>query len=66
MLLCFVLAMFITNDVTLVTVVPLTMLLMRGAAERTLILTLVQETIAANLGSMVTPFGNPQNLYLSS
>lgn len=54
------------NDVTLVTVVPLTMLLMRGAAERTLILTLVQETIAANLGSMVTPFGNPQNLYLSS
>ena len=64
MLLCFVLAMFITNDVTLVTVVPLTILLMRGAAERTLILTLVQETIAANLGSMVTPFGNPQNLYL--
>ena len=66
MLLCFGLAMFITNDVTLVTIVPLTMLLMREAAERTLIRTLVQETIAANLGSMVTPFGNPQNLYLSS
>ena len=66
MLLCFVLAMFITNDVTLVTIVPLTMLLMREAGERTLIRTLVQETIAANLGSMVTPFGNPQNLYLSS
>lgn len=66
MLLCFVLAMFITNDVTLVTIVPLTMLLMKEARERTLILTLVQETIAANLGSMVTPFGNPQNLYLSS
>lgn len=65
-LLCFFFSMFITNDVTLVTVVPVTLLLMEQADEKSLILTLVQETIAANLGSMFTPFGNPQNLYLSS
>ena len=66
MLLCFLLSMFVTNDVALVTVVPLTLLTMMGCSEKAKIQTLVQETIAANLGSMLTPFGNPQNLYLSS
>ena len=63
---CFLLAMFATNDVALITLVPFTLLLMKGAAIKHLTLTVVLETIAANLGSMVTPIGNPQNLYLYS
>ena len=63
---CFLLAMVATNDVALITLVPFTLLLMKGAAVRHLTLTVVLETIAANLGSMVTPIGNPQNLYLYS
>ncbi len=61
---CFLLAMIATNDVALITLAPFTLLLMRGAPIRCLTLTVVLETIAANLGSMVTPIGNPQNLYL--
>ena len=63
---CFLLAMVATNDVALITLVPFTLLLMRGAKMQHLTLTVVLETIAANLGSMVTPIGNPQNLYLYS
>ncbi len=63
---CFLLAMVATNDVALITLVPFTILLMRGAAMKHLTWTVVLETIAANLGSMVTPIGNPQNLYLYS
>lgn len=63
---CFVLAMAATNDVALITLVPFTLMLMAGAAEKHIILTVVLETVAANLGSMVTPIGNPQNLYLYS
>ena len=63
---CFLLAMVATNDVALITLVPFTLLLMQGAAIRHITLTVVLETIAANLGSMVTPIGNPQNLYLYS
>lgn len=62
----FILSMFVTNDVSLITLVPLTLVVFSGLSEDILILTLVEETIAANLGSMLTPFGNPQNLYLSS
>lgn len=62
----FGLSMFITNDVALITFVPLTILLLGGAGQRTLMITVVMETIAANLGSALTPFGNPQNLYLYS
>ena len=61
---CFLLAMVATNDVALITLVPFTLLLMRGAQVKHLTLAVVLETIAANLGSMVTPIGNPQNLYL--
>ncbi len=63
--LSFVLSMFLTNDVTLITVVPFTMMLltMTGTEHQTIFL-LILETLAANLGSMFTPFGNPQNLYL--
>ena len=63
---CFLLAMVATNDVALITLVPFTLLLMKQAGMKHLTLTVVLETIAANLGSMVTPIGNPQNLYLYS
>ena len=64
-LLCFFSSMFITNDVALITFVPFTIILFTasGLMER-LIFTVVLETVAANLGSMLTPVGNPQNLYL--
>lgn len=63
--LCFFSAMFITNDVALITFVPFTLLMlsMAGLNEQAIII-VVLETIAANLGSMLTPVGNPQNLYL--
>lgn len=63
---CFLFSMFITNDVALLTFVPLTIALLAGAGQRALILAVVSETIAANLGSALTPFGNPQNLFLYS
>ena len=64
---CFFSSMLITNDVALLTFVPFTILVYRmvGKEERLMkIVTL--ETIAANLGSMATPVGNPQNIYLYS
>lgn len=61
--LCFFLSMLITNDVALITFVPLTLMLFKGRQEL-LIRTVVLETAAANLGSMATPVGNPQNLYI--
>ncbi len=62
----FGLSMFITNDVALITFVPLTILMLGRTGQRTLISAVVMETIGANLGSALTPFGNPQNLYLYS
>jgi len=63
--LCFFLSMLITNDVALITFVPFTLLIFdKVDNEKSLISTVVLETIAANLGSMLTPIGNPQNLYL--
>lgn len=62
-LMCFFLAMLVTNDVALITFVPLTITLFRNHPEVT-IRTIVLETAAANLGSMATPMGNPQNLYI--
>ena len=64
-LMCFFLAMLVTNDVSLITLVPLTITLFRCRPEVT-IRTVVLETAAANLGSMTTPMGNPQNLYIYS
>ena len=60
---CFFSAMLVTNDVALITFVPLTTALL-AAFPGQLILAVTIETIAANLGSMATPIGNPQNLYL--
>ncbi len=64
-MLCFFLSMIITNDVALITFVPFAILtLEKSHQERLLIPVVVLQTIAANLGSMLTPIGNPQNLYL--
>lgn len=64
-ILSFVMAMFLTNDVTLVTLVPFAIAVMKGFDDRKgLMFTLILMTVAANLGSMLTPVGNPQNLYL--
>lgn len=60
---CFFSAMLVTNDVALITFVPLTTALM-ASSPGALVLCVTLETIAANLGSMATPIGNPQNLYL--
>lgn len=68
MLLCFFFSMLITNDVALITFVPFTFTVLELMGEerrRRLVLpVVVMQTVAANLGSMLTPVGNPQNLYL--
>ena len=64
-LICFFSAMLVTNDVALITFVPLTLLIYGSIKdEKSLIFTIVLESAAANLGSMMTPVGNPQNLFL--
>ncbi|HJG62088.1 MAG TPA: hypothetical protein K8W21_03795 [Enorma massiliensis] len=66
-LLAFFSSMLITNDVALVTFVPFALLALRTLdSPRHACFTVVMMTIAANLGSMLTPIGNPQNLYLYS
>lgn len=65
--LCFGFSMVITNDVALIAFVPFTIdVLLMAGLESYLIRIIVLETIASNLGSMLTPIGNPQNLYLFS
>lgn len=63
--LCFFSSMLITNDVALLTFVPFSLMVMQ-LVEQTSINVIVLEIVAANLGSMLTPIGNPQNLYLFS
>jgi Na+/H+ antiporter NhaD/arsenite permease-like protein len=64
-LLPFFSSMLVTNDVALLTFVPFTLLLLdRIGCSGAMIPMLVLQTIAANLGSMATPVGNPQNLFL--
>lgn len=69
-LLSFFMSMLLTNDVTLVTIVPFTLIMFDNISgekkARAEIVLLVLETASANLGSMLTPMGNPQNLYLYS
>ncbi len=63
--LCFFSSMLITNDVALLTFVPFAILMLNKCGRRDLMIPIiVLQTIAANLGSMLTPVGNPQNLYL--
>ncbi len=66
-LLCFFSSMIITNDVALITFVPFTITALKLSGKTDKLIWIVTiETIAANLGSMLTPIGNPQNLYLFS
>ena len=66
-LLCFFSSMLITNDVALITFVPFALELLRMVNRKDQIVPVVVcQTLAANLGSMTTPVGNPQNLYLYS
>ncbi len=64
-LLCFFLSMLITNDVALITFVPLALIIMKQFSEadrkKWMSKCVVMQTVAANLGSMLTPIGNPQN-----
>lgn len=65
---CFFFSMIITNDVALITFVPLSITIFNhtdeGIKKRWLAVCVIMQTVAANLGSMLTPIGNPQNLYL--
>ena len=66
-ILSFFMSMFLTNDVTLVTLVPFAInVLKKYKDSRRTMFTLILMTVSANLGSMLTPIGNPQNLYLYS
>ena len=58
-------SMFVTNDVALLTFVPISLLIFKRIGLPALHV-VVLETLAANLGSCITPMGNPQNLYLFS
>lgn len=61
----FFLAMLITNDVVLILFVPFTIQIFNKLKMKKYIIDIIiLETISANLGSMLTPIGNPQNLYL--
>ena len=64
-LLCFFSSMFVTNDVALLTFVPLTLVVSRKA-QIPMMETIILQTIAANIGSSLTPMGNPQNLFIFS
>ncbi len=58
-------SMFVTNDVALLTFVPITLLIFTRVGMPALTV-VVLETLAANLGSCITQMGNPQNLFLFS
>ncbi|MBB6445587.1 SLC13 family permease [Bacillus benzoevorans] len=63
--LCFFSSMFVTNDVALLTFVPLTLVISRRT-NTPMMETIILQTIAANIGSSFTPMGNPQNLFIYS
>lgn len=66
MILCtFLSSMVITNDVALIVFVPMTLLAFRRAGIDPMA-TVILQTVAANVGSILLPMGNPQNLYLYS
>ena len=63
LLITFISSMLVTNDVALITFVPLTLIIGKEAGVDVGKI-IVWQTLAANLGSMLTPMGNPQNLFL--
>ena len=63
----FIGSMLIANDMALLTFLPLGISVLRcSGKEKYMAFTFIMQNIAANLGGMLTPFGNPQNLYLYS
>ena len=61
----FIGSMLIANDMALLTFLPLGYLMLTSTSkQKYMAFTFVMQNIAANLGGMLTPFGNPQNLYL--
>ncbi len=65
--LTYFLAMFMTNDVALITLVPFALIVLdKVNGNDYTILVVVLQTIAANIGSSLTPIGNPQNLFIYS
>ena len=63
----FVGSMLIANDMALLTFLPLGYYILSSTGkEKLMAFTFILQNIAANLGGMLTPFGNPQNLYLYS
>lgn len=65
LILVFFFSIFLTNDVALITFVPLTIIIGKKSNFSTLKI-IILETIVANLGSAFTPLGSPQNLYIYS
>lgn len=64
---CFIFSMIVTNDVALIIFVPLAIKILHEIQmERYLIFVVTFQTIAANMGSILTPIGNPQNLFIYS
>ena len=58
-------SMLIANDMALLTFLPLGMFVLTTTGKgKYMAFTFIMQNIAANLGGMLTPFGNPQNLYL--
>ena len=64
-LLVFFSAMFLTNDVAIITFIPIFVVIAQKIHVNA-VLPIILLTVFANLGSAVTPFGNPQNIYLAS
>lgn len=63
----FIGSMLIANDMALMTFLPLGYYVLAATGkEKYMDFTFIMQNIAANLGGMLTPFGNPQNLYLYS
>ena len=59
--------MIVANDMSLITFLPLTYVVLHSTKnDKYLAFTFIMQTIAANMGGMITPYGNPQNLYLYS
>ncbi len=59
--------MIVANDMSLITFLPLTYIVLHSTQnDKYLGYTFILQTIAANMGGMITPHGNPQNLYLHS
>lgn len=66
-LLTFVTDLFLANDMSLITLLPLTYIVLKSTNNmKYFALTLILQNIAANMSGMITPHGNPQNIYLYS